>query len=567
MIATWLAVSLVAAAPAPAARYVIIVASNTTAEGLPTLQYADDDALAYQQHFAPFAQSIDLLTSLDDATQRRQPAGAQKTRLPTRRELFDTLDRRFAEIEKLKRAGQPTELTFVFVGHGGLDEEGHGFLHLSDGRLTRAELFSHVLKDSPADFTHLIVDACHAMSLVAGRGSDASATRQKAFANFLSSQELEAYPSVGVLVATSDTNQTQEWSRIEAGVFSHLVRSALTGAADVNGDGRVEYSEAAAFVDSASADLRRFGQSLKVFAWPPARDRHAPLADFSQGKDLRYVVVGDSIGGRLTLDTENGEHWAEMNKAPGAQVLLALPRQKGFFLRQNGREEWIAEADDTRWIDSAPARPYTVASRGPSERALERGLFSSAFGAEYYRGFVSAREQLLPVIDSTPLVTRPQPLQFSVRLEGGYSAGLFLFRPDFVEHAVFAHVLLWPTERWFLSLTPEVGYTALRGTQSGNALRLSALLGGGPRLPLTQRVALRGALEAGIAGVGFWGGSVTSQDPFVPTAQVRLGIDFAAFGQLGLSLDLSLAGHLVTVAGKEEPRLSPHLALAAVWMQ
>jgi hypothetical protein len=44
---------------------------------------------------------------------------------------------------------------------------------------------------------------------------------------------------VGTFVSTSADAQVYEWSRIESGVFSHSVRSGLSGAADLDGDGRI----------------------------------------------------------------------------------------------------------------------------------------------------------------------------------------------------------------------------------------------------------------------------------------------------------------------------------------
>ncbi|QSQ12090.1 hypothetical protein [Myxococcus landrumensis] len=69
----------------------------------------------------------------------------------------------------------------------------------------------------------------------------------------LECKELER-PHVGVAFAESDTGRTHESSRWRAGVFSHLVRSALLGGADLNGDERIAYNnEIQAFVSAALA--------------------------------------------------------------------------------------------------------------------------------------------------------------------------------------------------------------------------------------------------------------------------------------------------------------------------
>jgi uncharacterized caspase-like protein len=48
-------------------------------------------------------------------------------------------------------------------------------------------------------------------------------------------------------MASASNTQAHEWDDYQTGVFTHELLSGLRGGADVNGDGRVEYSEMAAF--------------------------------------------------------------------------------------------------------------------------------------------------------------------------------------------------------------------------------------------------------------------------------------------------------------------------------
>src|SRR5439155_644568 len=59
---------------------------------------------------------------------------------------------------------------------------------------------------------------------------------------FLAAEDLSQYPRAGVIVATSGDQDTHEWARYQSGILSHELRSALSGAADVNGSGRIELS-------------------------------------------------------------------------------------------------------------------------------------------------------------------------------------------------------------------------------------------------------------------------------------------------------------------------------------
>src|SRR5262249_58177828 len=94
---------------------------------------------------------------------------------------------------------------------------------------------------------------------------------------FLEEEQLERYPRAGVIVATSGDQETHEWARYQGGILSHELRSALSGAADVNGDGRVEYSELRAFLAAANARVKNPEARIEAFAPPPALDRHHPL--------------------------------------------------------------------------------------------------------------------------------------------------------------------------------------------------------------------------------------------------------------------------------------------------
>ncbi len=62
----------------------------------------------------------------------------------------------------------------------------------------------------------------------------------------------QAWEEPAVVIATARDQQTHEWDAYAGGVFTHQVISGLRGAADVNRDGRVEYSEVHAFLTSAN---------------------------------------------------------------------------------------------------------------------------------------------------------------------------------------------------------------------------------------------------------------------------------------------------------------------------
>jgi hypothetical protein len=151
-----------------------------------------------------------------------------------------------------KAAGRTPVLYFVFTGHGQRGPAGEGTVSLLDGAFTRTDLYKEVITPSTASFLHLIVDACDSYFFVNSRGLPVGPAQTAAVTRHLASRELDRYPQVGVVLSTSTAQESHEWSAISSGVFSHQVRSALAGAADVNSDGRVEYSELTAFIAAAS---------------------------------------------------------------------------------------------------------------------------------------------------------------------------------------------------------------------------------------------------------------------------------------------------------------------------
>ena len=115
---------------------------------------------------------------------------------------------------------------------------------------------------------------------------------------FLEEEQLERYPRAGVIVATSGDQETHEWSRYHGGILSHELRSALSGAADVNGDGRIEYSELRAFLAAANARVQEpRGARRRLRA--RARARSPPRARRSarrRRRSARFLHFGAGLG-------------------------------------------------------------------------------------------------------------------------------------------------------------------------------------------------------------------------------------------------------------------------------
>jgi hypothetical protein len=289
-----LTASLLLCASAASARtktYAVIIAENRSLDpGVKPLQYADDDGAKTWELFSLFADRTSLFVVLDADSARLHPEAARNAESPERAAIFDKLARYNAEMERDLDRGDEPELFFIYAGHGDVDGDGQGYINLRDAKLTRAELYRDVIAPSKAKFVHVVVDACKSYFLVNARGAhkrwvDDSVPAEEGAAGdahlqaFLEEEQLERHPRAGVIVATSGDQETHEWARYRGGILSHELRSALSGAADVNGEGKIEYSELRAFLAAANARVRNPEARVDVFARAPALDRHRPIVD------------------------------------------------------------------------------------------------------------------------------------------------------------------------------------------------------------------------------------------------------------------------------------------------
>lgn len=396
-----LAVSSLARVPEAAtgesARFVVVVGYNGGApDKRPPLRFADDDAARTFQQLAPSSRRAWLLTTFDRESARVHGDLVDIARAPTRESLAQVLGEIAWLARTEKSAGRTTELVFAFAGHGDVDDAGEGFLLLADGPFTRHDLESNVLAASPADVNHVIIDACSSYFMVQARGGDESARvpLTPALLDVLTEPGLtaEARARTGVLVSTSSAAEVHESSELEAGVFSFLLRSALAGGADADGDGRVEYAEAAGFIAAASGGLGDPRARMSVHAEPPMQKPHAPLVDLVHSGATRFLVIDEAA--HLRILDDRGVPYAEVRTTGSSKVHLALVGQP-FFVVQRGDEEAVLVARS--------AGAYALGSLRFEERDQQgRGtppgaaLFTEAYGSTFLAGFLASATSLPP---------------------------------------------------------------------------------------------------------------------------------------------------------------------------
>ena len=424
MLVAVLAASLAASAgtvdsTAPAV-YGLVIGNNASPvddSALPRLRYADDDAVRFFDLWSRLTDHVHLLTVLDGQTQRRQRRRTAQARPPTLSNVRAAVEDLRVKIQRDRSRGADVILYIYYSGHGGVADDGEPYLALLDGSLDRATLFDEVIDRLAADRIHLIVDACSAGAVVGIRGpfdealeSPPTAHPEQGLASLALPDTLERRPHVGVAVAASTGQAAHEWARIEAGVFSHEVLSALSGGADANGDGRVEYSELQAFVSAANAGIEDVRARPSVAARPPASDQRTPLIDLGWLRPGPFLV-GSANDGPFFVEREDGQRLFDIHLRAGTAFALVLPRAQAVWVRTREAEAFVpAKRAGIVAFDQLAFGPRTTLDRGVLDAQLRRGLFTQAYGPAYYRGFADSRGLVAVDFSSVPFtVAQPSP--------------------------------------------------------------------------------------------------------------------------------------------------------------
>ncbi len=420
-------------------RLAIVVGNNgSTTLGRAELRYADDDAAKYAALFASTSQDgdVELLTRFDADSARLFPAQALKAAPPTRAGLDAAVTRIAARAAAAGQRGERVVLTFVFAGHGDV-EDGRGFLELEDGRFFREDLEA-VLARIPAARAHVLLDACNSVYMLVARKPGGT--------KFTTPAEIERSMAarlahVGTFVSTSADAQVYEWSRIESGVFSHSIRSGLSGAADLDGDGRVTYGELRAFVRIAAEGVPNPRFRPRLYArGPGGRDEEVVFEPRAGGPRKKIVIQGGAER-RVTVLDANEVPLVDVKVEQGFGPSLYLP---AFDASEASRAFTVVEREEgkpERRVEMAPGGEGLMARADTPPAPLARAagkpfelLFAMPFGprsvaalpAETPEDHVYGvsnddRERMLRLLDTAAAISRDQRVIDGV---GGLSLGV-----------------------------------------------------------------------------------------------------------------------------------------------
>lgn len=413
-----LTLSTTAAAEAPSstpAVFALVVSNNRGfAPGRAVLQYADDDGAKYHEVFSMLTEpgGTVLLTELDADTQRLFPALVPVARAPTSGHVAEAARTLAGRVAEAKRSGREVDFYFVFAGHGDVDQ-GRGFLELTD-RPFHAEDLQALLRQVDATRAHVILDSCNSFFVVSPRKAGG---RRYATPADMTEHLAQRLPAVGVLLSTSAEAEVYEWSELQSGVFSHVVRAGLMGAADADADGRVTYAELEAFASIAAQEIPNPLFRPRIFALGPGRSAQAALVDLRTVRSAVTLKVDAAPPVRLTLRDAQGLRWVDLHKEAGVAMALRLPpgMARGLEVERPG----AAGSAHARLGEVAPGASLELASFTPSpappaSRGVQdqlRQLFATPFGPQALATFEQARSASPPPLYGISLADRERMRQ------------------------------------------------------------------------------------------------------------------------------------------------------------
>ncbi|MDB4984883.1 MAG: peptidase caspase catalytic subunit p20 [Myxococcaceae bacterium] len=280
--------------------YALVVGSNRGGDGQGKLSYAKQDA----------ERMVALLRELG----RTPPGNIELLAEPTAEVVERALSRLRAKLVLHAEAGERAQVLFYYSGHA----RAHA-LSLGSEELPLTSLRASLLA-LPSTLTVVVLDACQS-----GAFSGVKGARQAADFSLSSVRDLNS-SGIAVMASSTGSELSQESSELGSSYFTHHLLVSLRGAGDLDRNGRVSLDEAYRYA---------YQHTLTDTARTQVGSQHATLETDLTGRGdvpLSYPVDADAqlalpadVEGRVLVQTKNGPVMAELVKARGGTLLLALP--------------------------------------------------------------------------------------------------------------------------------------------------------------------------------------------------------------------------------------------------
>ena len=278
--------------------YAVVIGSNGGGAAQSPLHFAEDDARRFAEvlrdvgHFAP-----------DDVSVLLHPDAAGVTA---------ALDALAAKLHA--RSGEPSEVVFYYSGHARANA-----LTLGGEEIALATLRER-LGGLPATLTIVVLDACQSGAFARVKGAEPAAD--------FTYNSVARLMQKGLAVMASSTSQelSQESDELKASYFTHHLVSALRGAGDSDGDGRVSLDEAYRYAyrrTLASTARTRVGEQHVTLETDLAGQGDVPVTYPAEAR--AQLELPAALEARVLVQHRaSGAVVAEVQKAKGAPVRLAF---------------------------------------------------------------------------------------------------------------------------------------------------------------------------------------------------------------------------------------------------
>jgi caspase domain-containing protein len=295
--------------PSIAVRRVALLAGvNDGGPERPRLRYAASDAQAFGA----------VLRELGGVTEADALAVVEGDRA----RMLSGLEQLSALARRARARGTRVEAVIYYSGHS--DEQG---LLLRGERLTYAEL-RRALDGLDADVKLVVLDSCASGALARRKGL----VRRPPFLQ----DESARIRGIAILTSSAADEVSQESERIRGSFFTHHLISALRGAADADGNGRVTLGEAyqMAYRETlARTESTQGGVQHATYDIDLSGTGELVLTDLRAS--AAGLVLAAALEGRIFVRDTAGALAAEVIKRGGARIELGLPRG-----RYSVRREW-----------------------------------------------------------------------------------------------------------------------------------------------------------------------------------------------------------------------------------
>lgn len=282
----------------PLRRFALVMGANDGGPDLERLRYAASDARSFAAVMTELGgvADRDLILLIDPGIAAFRGAAS----------------RLVANAASATASGARCELVLYYSGHS--DDEG---LLLGKERLGYPELRAEIEK-VPAAVRVAILDSCSSGSLTRAKGGS---SRPAFLYDESSIQEGHAY-----ITSSSADEAAQESDRIGGSFFTHYLISALRGAADARGEGKVTLNEAYAYSfreTLASTENTRYGPQHPGYEISLTGSGDLVVTDLRSSK--AGLILSEELAGSMYVRDAKGNLAVELDKAAGDRMELGLP--------------------------------------------------------------------------------------------------------------------------------------------------------------------------------------------------------------------------------------------------